>query len=224
MRYALLADIHSNLHALEKTLEYIDEIRPDRLVCLGDVVGYGAYPSECISLIRERCDIVVAGNHDWGVCGEIELTWFNPDAQTAARWTRNLLAPEELKWLWDLPLTHEENGLFFVHSYPNHPNQWSYVRTAEDAKQALDESGLKTVFVAHSHLPFVYNDGKRLLVNVGSVGQPRDSDPRAGFCVYDSETRSAEIVRLPYPIPEAQEAIRKAGLPERLAKRLAMGW
>lgn len=223
MRRAVLTDVHGNLHALKATLKSIDDAEVDRLICLGDTVGYGAHPAECIELIRERCAVVLAGNHDWGVAGMTSLLWFNADARDAARWTRKQLSQKQLDWLEELPLEVREGDIHFVHGSPESPEHWLYVRGALDAEHALKLSGARLLFVGHSHMAAIHRFVKGAVVIAGSVGQPRDGDPRAGWCLFDDETGELEIVRVKYDVKGAQEAIRSTGLPDWLADRLALG-
>jgi diadenosine tetraphosphatase ApaH/serine/threonine PP2A family protein phosphatase len=224
VRRAILSDIHGNLPALTATLTDIDSHIPDQLICLGDIVGYGASPFECIELVREHCSHIIAGNHDFGVCGNESLDWFNPWAKQAALWTRERLSGGDLLWLSNLPLEHRDGSLHFVHGAPGNPAAWDYVRGNMDARRALQSTDAATVFVGHSHLPGIYSfeDGKTL-INVGSVGQARDGDPRACWCLFDDDSRGMELIRVQYPVEEAQQAIRGASLPDYLAQRLAEG-
>lgn len=223
MRRAVLSDIHGNLHALTATLESIDDYTPDQIICLGDTVGYGAFPSECIDLVRERCSVVLAGNHDWGISGRQSLERFNSYAHNAALWTRGKLNEKDLDWLRKLPLVYREADKFFVHASPIEPEYWDYIYGEFAAKHALESTDARMVFVGHSHRAAIYRAGDRLLVNVGSVGQPRDSDPRARWGLVEDESMQPSLIAVEYDVQGAMQAIREAGLPEFLALRLESG-
>lgn len=225
MRYALISDIHGNLHALQAVLEALKEKSAERVACLGDIVGYGAHPNECMDAVRDLTDAVVVGNHDQAATGQQDITWFNRYAQEAARWTRRTLRGEHLDYLRNLPWEHRERGLLFVHSSPVDPPAFDYLFGPGDAQRALRQAdvGERVVFVGHSHTPFDYEGAEGRLINVGSVGQPRDGDPRAAFTLFDTDTGERELVRVRYDIAAAQQAIHDAGLPGFLADRLARG-
>lgn len=240
MRYAILSDIHSNLEALRAVLADARD-RADGCLCLGDVVGYGADPGPCIDLIAERCDGIVAGNHEHGVAGLIGLDWFNPWARVAAEWTRGRLGAEAHAWLAALPLAREVADATLVHASPAHPEEWDYLVSSEDGFTAFGAFATRVCFVGHSHVPRAWVQGSwghdydavpqtvtldagcRYIVNVGSVGQPRDHDPRAAYALWDLDARRVEIRRVAYDVVAAQAKILSAGLPGLLAKRLAEG-
>jgi len=224
VRRAVISDVHGNLHALKAVLDSVDRYSPDQIVSLGDTVGYGAHPSECIALVRQRCGIVLAGNHDWGVCGRQSLVWFNPYAREAALWTREKLDPTEIQWLDSLPLAHRDGELLFVHASPLEPENWEYIDSLMSAERALESVDARIVFIGHSHCAEIYRVNEQMLVNVGSVGQPRDGDPRARWCLVDDKTMRPELIAVDYDIRGAMEAIHAAGLPEMLAERLEAGW
>ncbi|MFQ6673092.1 MAG: metallophosphoesterase family protein [Candidatus Tectimicrobiota bacterium] len=243
MRVAILSDIHGNLEALEAVLAYVAGQAVDRLVCLGDLVGYGADPNPCCERIREVTIEVVAGNHDHAAVGLTDVTQFNPFARQAAEWTARVLARDHRHYLERLPftLTLAEEGATLVHATPRGPEAWAYLF---DPVEALPEFGAFTTqwcFIGHTHCPVVFvrtpnggvmgvpadrlrgQDGYRYIVNVGSVGQPRDGDPRAAYAVYDHATGTLELHRVAYDIEAAQDKIRTAGLPPVLAERLSHG-
>ena len=247
MRLAILSDIHGNLEALEAVLADAGERGYDHLLCLGDVVGYGADPEACVQRIREvvwhtdGVDVVVKGNHDEATANGIDGD-FNPAAREAVRWTREHLSSDTLAWLQTLPMTLESSGLFLVHASPCKPQEWIYVTTFDEALDAFLAFPQKAAFIGHSHVPFhVFTDpsytrierddrekirmmsGFRYLVNVGSVGQPRDGDPRACYEMVDLEEETLERIRVTYPIETAADKIRDAGLPRFLADRLYRG-
>jgi diadenosine tetraphosphatase ApaH/serine/threonine PP2A family protein phosphatase len=240
MRVAVVSDIHGNLHALRAVLSAIADDRPDELWCLGDVVGYGPNPNECCALVAERADLCLAGNHDLGVLGTIPLTDFSGDAAAAARWTREVLDPESRAFLAHLESTAARPGIGLFHGSPLDP-VWDYVLSEEAAARSFRVSSAPLVLVGHSHvaLALTYAAGAvggglapggtevplggRILLNPGSVGQPRDGDSRAAYLLIDEDARRATFRRVPYPIEETQAEIRARGLPEPLATRLATG-
>ena len=223
MLYAILSDIHGNLHALNTVLEDIQHRHPDRIICLGDLVGYGAYPGEVIDRCREICHVILAGNHDHAAVGLTDISVFNPYAHQAALWTRQQLTHDHLQFLRERPYTHLERRLLFSHASPTHPEQWFYVFSDGDADQAMAGTTCGTAFIGHTHVPRDHRTSHGRLINVGSVGQPRDGDPMAAYTLYDDETGERKLVRLEYDITAAEQAIRDAGLPSFLADRLAVG-
>ena len=242
MRVAVVSDIHSNLHALEAVLAAIDKEAPDELWCLGDLVGYGARPNECCALVAERTDVCLAGNHDLGVLGTIDLVEFGGDAGIAARWTREVLEPEARALLERLEPEGAAHGVSLYHGSARDP-VWEYVLSDESALATLEIAGSPLVLVGHSHVALrvvqpdtgdldgglaaagteLELDGTRALLNPGSVGQPRDGDPRAAYLLLDLDARRAEFRRVEYDIERSQREIRDAGLPELLAARLEVG-
>ncbi|HEX3034195.1 MAG TPA: metallophosphoesterase family protein [Thermodesulfobacteriota bacterium] len=239
MKYAVISDIHSNLEALSRVLQEIDEIGVDKIICLGDIVGYGANPNECVETIRERSIESVMGNHDIVACGKKEPLNFNPVARDAALWTRNALTPENREFLYNLPDTKEIVDFIIVHGAISDPDL--YIFSNYDA---LLEFGLmekqNLCFFGHTHVRvyYVFQDGSvdyffdyeltinpkaKYLINPGSVGQPRDRDPRASFLVYDGQEGTVKFTRLEYDINSAQQKIIQAGLNKRLADRLSVG-
>lgn len=240
MRYAILSDVHGNLEALRAVLADARE-HADGYLCLGDVVGYGADPSPCVDLVAERCEGVVAGNHEHAVAGLIGLDWFNPWARAGVEWTRGRLAPEAQAWLAQLPLVREVEDATLVHASPANPEEWDYLVSDEDGFAAFGAFTTRVCFVGHSHVPRAWVQGSwghehdavphtvslepgcRYIVNVGSVGQPRDRDPRAAYALWDLDARSVEIRRVAYDVATARAKIVDAGLPRFLAERLAEG-
>ena len=241
MRVAVISDIHGNVHALERVLDQVARARPDALWCLGDLVGYGPRPNECCELVRERADICLVGNHDLGVLGELDLDDFAPDAAAAARWTRTVLTDEARAFLASLQPKAAPAGAELYHASPRDP-VWEYVLSPEAAIAAFEVTSAPLVLVGHSHVALAITEqGRRLrggtapaetsvdlsagrwLLNPGSVGQPRDGDPRAAWLLLDLEGGSADFRRVEYSIEHTQAEIRKARLPEPLAARLAAG-
>jgi diadenosine tetraphosphatase ApaH/serine/threonine PP2A family protein phosphatase len=240
VRYAILSDIHANLEALRAVLE---DARPrvDAMLCLGDIVGYGAEPEGCIELVAERCQAVVAGNHEHAAAGLMTLEWFNAYARAAAEWTRQRLDDEHRAWLAALPLLREFEQATLVHASPSQPDDWEYVISAEDGHRAFASFATRLCFVGHSHLPGVWVQGSwgrsheagavdiilepgcRYLFNVGSVGQPRDRDPRAAWVLWDADARRVTLRRVAYDVAATRSRIVAAGLPTFLADRLGEG-
>jgi len=211
-----------------------------RMACLGDFVGYGASPSECIDRLRPRIDVAVAGNHDLAACGRIKLGYFHPDAATAARWTDTRLTPENRAYLEGLPFTAEWLGMWLVHSSPAHPKAWGYVLSTQDAEEEMSAFDNRVCLIGHSHYPGTFRStngtiaysrvpevqiepDSKYLVNVPSVGQPRDGDPRAGYLLIDDAAQRLEHVRIEYDVGGAVERIQSAGLPAFLGERLRWG-
>lgn len=240
MRIAVFSDIHGNLHALEAVLAEIDGEGVDEIWCLGDVVGYGPRPNECVDLVRERAQLSLCGNHDLAVLGTLDIADFSGDAAAAARWTQGELGEEQAAWLRGLEASATRRDAELFHGSPRDP-VWDYVLSEEVALASLLETTAPIVLVGHSHvaLALTWNEeridgglapaGKeaelaagRWLLNPGSVGQPRDGDPRAAFLIVEPGV-TATFHRVPYPIEETQAEMRREGLPETLAERLARG-
>jgi predicted phosphodiesterase len=241
MRVAVVSDIHSNLHALEAVLAAIDVEAPDALWCLGDLVGYGPRPNECCAAIAERADVCLAGNHDLAVRGTIDLGEFHGDAGLAATWTREVLEPNWQVLLDRLEPEGTSHGVALYHGSARDPI-WEYVLSDEAALATLDLADSALVLVGHSHvaLRVVQSDdslegglaaadtavevaGVRALLNPGSVGQPRDGDPRASYLLLDLDAQQATFRRVEYDVERTQREMREAGLPELLAARLELG-
>lgn len=248
MRIAILSDIHGNLEALEAALRDVRQRNCDWMVCLGDIVGYGADPQRCVDLVRREVwrrdgtEMVVKGNHDDAASGGDD-TYFNREAQKAVRWTHDRLSETALEWLANLPLVlNLSPEICLVHSSPEEPEKWNYVVSVSDAYSAFQYFTERFCFIGHSHVPFHVSmtgegaeihvepnemvsarDGFRYLSNVGSVGQPRDGDWRASYVLLDLENGSLERIRLEYDVDTAAEKIREAGLPGFLADRLFRG-
>ncbi|CUS78100.1 Predicted phosphodiesterase [Candidatus Kryptonium thompsonii] len=235
MRIAIISDIHSNLEALTKAFEIIDTKNVDEIVCLGDIVGYGANPNECVELIKKRVKYVVIGNHDYAVAVDPnELLYFSAHARESDLWTRDVLTKENLDFLKSLPFTISFKDLLFVHSSPAQPREWEYIFTEVQAKVQFPYFKEKICFIGHSHLPGVFPEtgsynGKldrntRYIINVGSVGQPRDGDWRLCFGIFDTNTWTYEEIRAEYDVEKASNKIIQNGLPKVLAKRILVGW
>ncbi len=247
MRLAILSDIHSNMPALEAVLGTIDASGADETWCLGDVVGYGANPDECAAAVAERCAVSLVGNHDLAVTGELDISSFSPAASAAVRWTQRSVADETLRFLRGLKPASTDREVALYHASPRDP-VWEYVLWPDQAAECLAAQATRVSFVGHSHVALYFtvpegngtperiaqgsqadaattvdvSDG-RWLINPGSVGQPRDGDPRAAWLELDTEAWTATYHRVEYDIDRAAEAILKADLPEHLAKRLHIG-
>lgn len=240
MRYGIFSDVHGSLEALQAVMKAYKKEAIDKYLCAGDIVGYGADPIECIKLVRESEPVIVAGNHDWAAAGKMGLEYFNPYAKEAVKWTQKQLGREELKYLKDLKLLRQEQNLTLVHGTLYEPGDFHYVYDIYSAGRTIELCSAQICIIGHSHIPFIITSkGPELkfidklqtkidsdikyIINAGSVGQPRDNDPRACFCVYDTESQIFQIKRIEYDIKKAQAKILKAGLPEILATRLAEG-
>lgn len=243
MRYAVLGDIHSNLTALRAVLEDVRRHACDRLLSVGDVVGYGANPEGVIDLLREAGALVVQGNHDEAICAEETPAFFNPAARAAADWTRSTLDSEQMEWLRNLPLTRDLEGCSLAHGTYDEPQEFRYLMSVADAEPSLDQAPQPICFVGHTHVPVIVlrskaapersfyttsnhldlNDCHAALINPGSVGQPRDEDPRAAWGLLDTEEGHYSLHRVEYEIAEEARRIRGAGLPPFLADRLFLG-
>lgn len=232
MQIALISDIHSNLQALEAVMERIDGVSVDTIFCLGDVVGYGADPSACLEIVRERCSGIVLGNHDLAVSTGLHASYLPKDGRKAARQNRKALSEGELEFLKSLPYFLEEEACSLVHATPLTPERWIRLSSFQLSQAQFDCFETNVCFVGHSHKPSVISDklgvhqvrhGHRYLINIGSVGQPRDGDPRACVAFFNTERCEYRLERIEYDIEKAAERIKEEGLPKRLGKRLASG-
>jgi predicted phosphodiesterase len=245
MRLAVLSDIHANLPAFEAVLAHVEDRAPDAVWCLGDVVGYGADPNDCVALTRERADLCLAGNHDLGVLGTIEISSFSPAAGEAAEWTRERLTDDARAFLEGLEPADETHDVAAYHASPR-DHVWEYVLWPEQAGECMARQAKRVSLIGHSHVALCFHGEEsgepddtrgaqipagttlevaegRWLLNPGSVGQPRDGDPRAAWMELDTEAWKATYHRVDYDIERAAEAILAAGLPEHLGRRLAIG-
>ena len=235
VKLRVISDVHGNIHALERVLADPAGASADMTICLGDVVGYGAFPSECIALVREICGIVVAGNHDLGVAGALPTEHFNTAGASAISWIRPQMTAGELEWLEGLPLQASHDTLFLCHSDPSNPGGWIYIRDAVRAGMAMEVHPGQVCLIGHTHMPGYWTMGGGFsekqagildttgVLNCGSVGQPRDRDPRAAYMILDTDKRSWMHARVEYDIAAAAGAIIEAGLPSGLAERLFIG-
>ncbi len=242
MKCVLFADIHSNLEAFQAVREEFEKEKIDEYICLGDIVGYAANPNECIKLVRElNLLTTIAGNHDWASVGKVDINYFNPIAKEAILWTQRQLTEENKGFLQNLPLTKEFDDFVIAHGSLYSPQEWHYISVLQEAKKNFECQNRKICFIAHSHKSFFVSqnpegnqeviratkvflkDGYKYLVNIGSVGQPRDGNPDACYCLYDTTKKEIEIKRISYEIKKAQDKIISAGLPQELAWRLSLG-
>jgi predicted phosphodiesterase len=242
MRVAVVSDIHSNLAALQAVLA--DAGTVDEVWCLGDMVGYGPQPNECIETLRTQLGLVcVPGNHDWAALGKLDISEFNRDAQSAVRWTREHLTPQSRAFLDSLREREEARGFTLVHGSPRHPI-WEYLISPQTARDNFSEITTMYCLVGHSHWPVMHIEngddlpteetpvrgavvelgGRRMFINPGSVGQPRDGDRDASYIILDPERKTVEYRRVAYLVAETQSLMREHGLPVRLIERLAHGF
>jgi len=241
MRFAILADIHSNLAAFEAVLGDADGRGGfDMIWCLGDVVGYGPDPSECIKRLRQFEHVCIAGNHDWAAIGKMDTSEFNPVAAAAANWTAEQLSAADRDYLLNLPLTLCENGFTLAHGSPREPI-WEYLLSTEAAQDNFAYFETAYCLVGHSHIPLIFElvankavyrefteanlklKEKRMIINPGGVGQPRDGDPRASYALYDTGAQTVQNFRVEYDIPATQKKMAEQGLPTPLILRLSVG-
>ena len=239
MKCAVFADVHSNYDALKVVLADIEGEKPDAIYCLGDIVGYGAEPSVCIQAVRALNCPTVAGNHDHAVAGRLNTEFFHADAVEGIWWTRNRISPEEQQFLRNLELMSDLPAGMIVHSTPADPSSFNYIFSLPEAMQAFDAMPRDVCFIGHSHMPVTFWIGddihvdnaprvvlgkaEKAIINVGSVGQPRDRNPRAAYALYDTDLKRLEIRRLEYDWEAAAQKILAAGLPGANAYRLALG-
>ncbi len=244
MRIAVISDIHANFAAFQAVLRDMGTV--DETWCLGDVVGYGPDPNECIETLRQiEPHVCIAGNHDWAALGRLDTADFNYDAEFAALWTRDHLSADNRAYLESRPERLPKGDFTLVHGSPRDP-LWEYLLSPGAARDNFALFSTPYCFVGHSHIPIIFRealsasdnpqaqagtvnvpvnlDQQRLIINPGSVGQPRDGNPDASYVMLDSNARSVQYRRVPYPINETQERMRQAGLPPRLIARLSFGW
>jgi diadenosine tetraphosphatase ApaH/serine/threonine PP2A family protein phosphatase len=240
MHFAVISDVHANLDALIAVMEDIKQRKMEDIFFLGDAVGYGPNPNECIDLLKKNCKVLLAGNHDWGALGITDITHFNEYARYAIEWTKHVLTEEAGRILRSLPLKEElrERDIFLVHSTPRAPEEWHYLLTLWDAEINFHYFQNKFCFLGHSHQPFILEmeptgelvtyrematirESSRYIINVGSIGQPRDGDPRACYTII--EDSKVEMVRVEYDVEGVQNKMMKERLPYPLIERLSVG-
>ena len=240
-RFAILGDIHANIDALNAVVEDARGQGVSDFVCVGDIVGYNAAPAECIKLVRELNMVCVRGNHDHFCKANESLGDFQPTAASVIDWTRRALSDDDARWLGELPLSRIVSGLFtLVHATLDMPENWGYVFDALEAEAHFTYQNTMLCFHGHTHVPIIFEKvngrvfrteparvriklGTKYFINTGSVGQPRDNDPRASYVIYHAKPREVEFRRVPYDILTAVARVRRSGLPERLAHRLETG-
>lgn len=241
MVIGIFSDVHANFEALTSVLNFFSAKKVNQLLFVGDLVGYGANPNECIELIKKLNCRAIAGNHDYGVLGKTDLDYFNDQARIAIEWTAKQLDESSKTYLNSLPLDNKYDSIFMVHASPQKPSSWNYILTLEQAQTQFEFFKEQICFVGHSHCPFIIEkthtnevklitnqkiiikDNCRYLINVGSVGQPRDGDSRACVSLFDVDNKIFEMYRISYDITLTQKKIIAAGLPKFLAVRLAQG-
>lgn len=240
MPYAVISDVHANLEALQAVLRDIEKRKVKNILFLGDAVGYGPDPNKCVSLLAGVSKVLLAGNHDWAAIGLTDVEYFNPYAKAAVLWTSKVLTGKSRKAIegFSLVKVMRRQGLFLVHASPMAPEEWHYILTLQDAERNFTFFTERVCLLGHSHWPFiverlhtgellthreevVLNKESRYIVNVGSVGQPRDKDPRACYALM--ERGKIRLIRVEYPVRETQRKMKKAGLPEPLIERLSIG-
>ena len=239
MRYAILGDVHANLEALEAVLEALQKEKVDVMVAVGDIVGYGADPGACLRRVREIAKIIVAGNHDFAAVGKLNIDFFNTFARQSALWTREQLSEADREFLRNLKLVEYLDSFTITHSSLHYPELFEYIQTSYDAHLSFQQQTTPLCFVGHSHVPVTFIQKKtvgftmnpvadvdeqfKMMVNVGSIGQPRDENPDAAYAVYDTDARKVWVKRVKYDIEKAAKKIVAAGLPPILAERLRYG-
>lgn len=246
VRYLIISDIHANLAAFDAVLAAVELESIDQMWCLGDVVGYGPRPNECISRLQDAIDDFhcVAGNHDWAAISRIDIAEFNPSAKMACQWTSQQLTPENRAYLKSLPTRVVQGNHTLVHGSPREPI-WEYIIYPSTAQLNFQFFDTQLCFVGHTHAPAIFReetpkhkfeisipvpgepiqiDDERLIINPGSVGQPRDGDPRAAYMVFDDDAKIMEYYRVPYEVAMTQALMMEEGLPESLISRLTFGW
>ena len=239
MKYAILGDIHANLEALETVMADAEENKCTHYLSIGDIIGYNSNPVECLETIRGLNCPVVKGNHDFYGSNDDDLVGFHPIAAEVIGWTRRQLSDEQRQWLKDLPYFRRVETFTIVHSTLDNPDRWGYVLDRYDADANFNYQTTSVCFYGHTHIPIAFEKGdeirsglyskikikmgRKYFINVGSVGQPRDGDPRAAYVIYDMDNNVIELRRLDYDIKKTQQKIQDAGLPNRVAARLATG-
>lgn len=249
MRYLIISDIHANLVALNAVLEAVDLSTVDQVWCLGDVIGYGPDPNECVARVREVASVCLVGNHDWAALDKLDISDFNPEARQAVLWTREQLTTDSITYLNGLEgrLDAVHADFTIAHASPRHPI-WEYLLYPSTAAENFPFFNTRFCLVGHTHKPVIFRqeigqeevmalqpainislplaqaEGVRFILNPGSVGQPRDNDPRASYAIYDDDKGSLTYFRVPYDVAETQKRMEAAGLPARLVARLEYGW
>lgn len=241
MKLAVISDIHGNLEALDAVLNDCQTQAVDEIMCLGDVVGYGAEPTACLQRVTQACSLVLMGNHEYAALGLVSGQIMNSAARESMDWTQHQLDDRDLATISDFPLDAQRDDLYLVHASPDEPSKWRYILTSAEAETAFRKFTGHVCFVGHSHLPMIFvstpdgslrqrtghdfcpDSDNRYIINVGSVGQPRDNDPRSCYVVYDTSEQTINYCRVPYDIERAQSKMAQARLPQLLIDRLLVG-
>ena len=241
MKFGFFSDVHANLEALKACIIDFQSEKLDKIYFLGDAVGYGPYPNECVSLINDVAEVKLMGNHDYAALGLMETDYFNQYAAESMGWTKNSLSKKTVEIMSNFELKHMINDALLVHSSPREPELWHYILDMDDAIESFDYFTEKMCLIGHTHRPFIVykrtsgeceltnelreslSHDRRYLINIGSVGQPRDGDPRSCYLIYDSEEGVVRHKRVAYNVKATQKDMAKIGLPEFLIERLAVG-
>ena len=241
MRIAIISDIHSNLEAFQAVLSEIEKEQVDTILCLGDIVGYGPNPNECIELVQKHCETILIGNHDYACINKSEMFFFNRFARQAIEYTLSVISEENLDFISGLPFSAIVYQYLLVHANPYTPESWDYILSIDDAIFYFSKFKSKICFIGHSHQPIVYYESgdqqygftaerelnldpdKRYIINVGSVGQPRDNNPAAAFGILDTTENHYELIRVGYNVSDTIDKMYSAGLPKFLSDRLLVG-
>jgi diadenosine tetraphosphatase ApaH/serine/threonine PP2A family protein phosphatase len=241
LKYIIFSDVHSNLEALDGLVEQIKGIEYDKIACLGDIVGYCADPNPTVNWVRRNCDILLAGNHDYAAVGKTDTSYFNSYALTSCEWTKQVLSEKNKTYLASLPIETVNDGIYWVHSSPHEPGEWHYVVSKAKANQHFANFQEPLCFLGHSHRPLILEESPtgtieiyfntsfklkpehRYIINVGSLGQPRDGNNQPAFVVYDSASGQINFHRFAYDRATTQKKIVANGLPDYLAERLSHG-
>lgn len=241
MRYAIISDIHSNLEALTAVLSHIKNNKVDKILCLGDIVGYGPNPNECAALVKSTSALSILGNHDFACIEQSEIEYFNQFARQAVYWTIENLSEISYSFISQLPLCENIDNFYLVHASPDQPSHWNYILSIDQAIYNFSYFDAQICLIGHSHIPVIFvettqknylikresylkiNKGERYLINIGSVGQPRDYNPNAAYALLDTTTKEFHLYRVPYDFKKTQQKMRKKGLPDFLIERLGTG-
>lgn len=241
MRYGFFSDVHANLEALKACILDFKAEKLDKLYFLGDAVGYGPSPDECVKLINKVSDAMLMGNHDYAALGLMDTDYFNQYAAESVGWTKTSLSKKAIEIMSDFELVHQVDEILLVHSSPREPENWHYILDMEDAEENFNYFEQRICLVGHTHRPYIVSkeedgrgmlsknteevirDDRRYLINIGSLGQPRDGDPRCCYLIFDTDTRTVRFKRVEYDVKNTQDVMAKAGLPGYLIERLAVG-
>jgi len=241
MRLALISDIHANLEALTAVLKDIEKQNIDEIICLGDVIGYGSDPVACLEQVNRTCKVKLMGNHEYAALGLLSTDYYHTDAKKAAQWTLQQLSDREYSMISDYEMDNKMDNIYLVHSSPHEPEMWHYILDQKHARLAFDYFEGDICFHGHSHVPMIFleiedklprmqighdiqtDQDNRYLINVGSVGQPRDDDPRACYVILDTKEDEVFFNRIEYDINTVQQKMKNVNLPEMLINRLSVG-